>query len=212
MPCKNKNKLVRGFGINDTNHPTSVMVDGKRIRCPYYQTWWLMLDRCYSKQLHKTHPSYIGCSVCEEWRHFSKFRSWMEKQDWQGNQLDKDILLQGNKVYSPETCVFVERGVNMFMVDREDKNRLLPQGVKLTADNTYSVQVKWKGKTVHVGTYKCVEQAALAYRQKKCNLAQELAHSQKDTRVRDAILRKFPENNGGGHWTEVVESALNNGS
>lgn len=200
-----RRKLVRGVGINDADYSVMKTVDGIKVRCPFYQTWWLMLDRCYSEKLHDTHPTYSECSVVAEWLYFSKFRSWMINQDWKGKQLDKDILLYGNKQYGPDTCVFVTRAVNMFMIGREDLERVLPQGVKLTQDNTYSAQVKWKGKGVHIGTYKTLEQASAAYINKKKELAVVLSNEQEDLRVKNAILSRF---NGGGHWTEVVEDAL----
>jgi hypothetical protein len=201
-----KRKLVRGVGINDIKSPSKIIVGGKVKRCPFYQTWWLMLHRCYSEQSLEGHPTYRDKFVCEEWKKLSNFKVWMETQDWQGKQLDKDILLSGNSVYSPETCVFVSRDVNMFMIDREDINRALPQGVKLTQEGNYSAQVKWKGKSVHIGTYQTPQQAAKAYISRKRQLAIELANEQEDNRVKQAILDKF---NGGGHWTEVVEEALN---
>ena len=206
MPLPNKPKrLVRGVGINDVPTPVTKAVNGVKWRCPYYQIWWLMLDRCYSDSVHINHPTYEACSVVPSWIYFSNFKSWMETQDWQGKQLDKDILVQGNKVYGPDVCVFVSRDVNMFMVDREDVGRNLPQGVKLTKENNFSAQVKYKGKSVHIGTYKTPSQAGEAYKLRKQRLAVELANEQEDIRVKNAILNKF---NGGGHWTEVVERAL----
>ena len=77
-----------------------------------------MLQRCYSEKWQERYPTYKGCSVSEEWHTFSNFKAWMEKQQWEGKQLDKDILFEGNKVYSPEPCVFVTRKTNMFTTDR----------------------------------------------------------------------------------------------
>ena len=119
-------RLVHGVGINDADYEVTryeyVIVDGRKKQkriwiCPYYQTWKGMLGRCYSTKYQDTRPTYKGCSVSEEWLTFSNFRAWMEKQDWEGMQLDKDLLFEGNKVYSAETCVFITREVNSFTTD-----------------------------------------------------------------------------------------------
>lgn len=112
-------KLVCGVGINDADYYVvkREKVDGKWItiwKCPYYSKWEGMLTRCYSKKYQLTHPTYKGCIVCEEWLYFSNFREWMRTQDWEDRQLDKDFLIEGNKVYSPLTCVFLPQELNNF--------------------------------------------------------------------------------------------------
>lgn len=119
MKTKNK-RLVYGVGNNDADYVVEKReeigyVGGKRRRklmwvCPYYQTWKDMIKRCYSTKCQEKFPTYKGCSVSADWHTFSNFKAWMEKQNWEGKQLDKDILIEGNKVYSPETCVFVSGG------------------------------------------------------------------------------------------------------
>ena len=119
-------KLVHGVGINDADYITNVTEfvvgnDGKRRqrvvwRCPFYQKWKGMLERSYSEKFKSKWTTYKDVTVCKEWHLFSNFKSWMETQDWGGKQLDKDVLLQGNKIYCPHACVFVSRQVNMFLL------------------------------------------------------------------------------------------------
>ena len=121
-------RLVYGVGINDADYvvekrETIGYVNGVQKQklvwvCPYYRVWSNMLMRCYSAKYQERQPTYKGCSVSEEWLTFSNFRRWMEEQDWEWMQLDKDILFNGNKVYSVETCVFVTKAVNLFTTDR----------------------------------------------------------------------------------------------
>ena len=125
-----KNKLSYGVGIQDANYtikvteyiedyyPSGIRKQKLIWVCPYYQRWYNMLKRCYSEKFHNKHPTYKGCSVCEEWLLFSNFRGWVITQDWEGNQLDKDLLTQGNKVYSQKDCVFVCKKINTFVNDR----------------------------------------------------------------------------------------------
>ena len=93
-----------GVGINDVKEYTR----GTKA----YLVWKSMLSRCYSGYTQSTNPAYVGCSVCEEWLTFSKFKEWFEQNYIPGNQLDKDILEPGNRVYSPDTCCFVPKKLN----------------------------------------------------------------------------------------------------
>lgn len=97
-------KKLCGIGINDADY----LIED----CPFYRTWAAMIGRCYNAKVQARQATYIGCSVTPEWRVFSVFKAWMEKQDWEGKHLDKDLLLPGNKVYRPETCVFVSPFIN----------------------------------------------------------------------------------------------------
>lgn len=121
---KHGNKLVQGFGINDADYVVSKYESwyegGERKlkilwQCPYYVKWRSMLNRCYSARYHKNKPTYIGCYVCEEWLTFSNFKAWMETQDWERKELDKDLLMEGNKEYGPNFCVFISRELNLFL-------------------------------------------------------------------------------------------------
>lgn len=100
-------KPVYGHGVNDADYVTCSTVNGKRVMCPIYRSWTNMLERCYGEKYQERRPTYIGCTVCNEWLTFSVFKSWMVTQDWTGKELDKDIRIKGNKTYSPETCCFV---------------------------------------------------------------------------------------------------------
>lgn len=120
-----------GIGINDADYITdrkeviaNPLTGEEKVvhtRCIFFTTWRDMLYRCYSENLRYKYPTYKDCTVCEEWHLFSNFKAWMETQDWEGNNLDKDILYPGNKIYSPETCVFVSKLVNSFLVECNSK-------------------------------------------------------------------------------------------
>lgn len=105
-------KLNYGVGINDTGLKTEQIVDGVVVRCPFYIRWRSMLERGYSENTKNKHPSYQDVVVVEEWHKLSNFKTWMQEQIWEGLELDKDVLVQGNKVYGPETCCFVPARIN----------------------------------------------------------------------------------------------------
>lgn len=122
---KAKNKLVCGIGIND--YDGSMRINGKRMLS--YACWHSMLNRCYSAEYQTRFPTYIGCSVCEEWLLFSNFKVWYDENYKPRFQLDKDILFPGNKVYSPETCRFVPQYLNSLLTDRGAARGEYPLGV-----------------------------------------------------------------------------------
>lgn len=110
-----KGTLLYGVGINDAEYQvnTTREKNSKREivwRCPYYQKWVNMLERAYGPQ----RPTYKDVKVCPEWKSFTSFKSWMQTQDWEGKELDKDLRGDG-KLYSPEFCAFVSKKVNMFI-------------------------------------------------------------------------------------------------
>lgn len=112
-------KLIQGVGINDA--PYSIKrtekVGEKYItvwECPFYKVWRGMLKRCYSVKFLIKHPWYSNVRPCEEWLTFSNFRTWMEQQDWEGKDLDKDLFGDGY-TYSPECCIFLDPRLNTFI-------------------------------------------------------------------------------------------------
>ncbi len=97
-----------------------------------YKVWNHMLERCYTEKYHQLFPTYIGCTVCEEWLNFQNFAQWYYDNLWldlEIGKLDKDILFKHNKIYSPQTCVIVDNRINCLFT-KNDKNRgIFPIGV-----------------------------------------------------------------------------------
>lgn len=84
-----------------------------------YRRWVGIFNRCYSEKYLEKRPTYIGCSVDEEWKYFSSFQKWFIENDVEGYQLDKDILVQGNKIYGPKFCCFVPSQINSLFTKRD---------------------------------------------------------------------------------------------
>lgn len=189
-----KDKLVFGVGVNDADYTVSPRIDGVQIRCPFYAAWTNMLNRCYGKSYHKKQKTYIGCTVCPEWLVFSKFKSWMEAQDWKGKELDKDILEPGNRVYSPEKCIFVSAAINAFVsVNGCDKGEW-PVGVYWNSrDKKFTAQCNNPITKVRegVGYHNDPSSAYLAWKKRKHEIACELADQQSDKRLADALRNFF---------------------
>lgn len=110
-----KNHLIFGIGINDLpNEPTVWRENGKKVRCPKYAIWMRILRRC-SRPFGRGAASYRGVTVHPDWIYRSKFNEWLNSQpqnNWQELQIDKDLLVKGNKVYGPDTCCFLTNQEN----------------------------------------------------------------------------------------------------
>lgn len=175
-----KVSLTYGVGVYDIDEPTETKIDGERVRDPYYIKWQDMLKRCYSDKYQAKSPTYVGCSVCEEWLTFSNFKKWMEKQKWEGKHLDKDIIKEGNKIYSPETCMFVEGYINKLFIDTASNRGDCPLGVcinKRRRIKKYNAQIRKYGKNHHLGYYATAEEASLVYQRAKFEYVKEIAQN-----------------------------------
>jgi len=174
-----RRSLVHGVGVNDADYNTQIVNNKKVIwRCPFYDKWYAMLKRCYSPLWHKQYPTYIGCSVCPEWRYFSKFRLWMENQKWEGMELDKDILIKGNRVYGPDTCCFIPQAINYLFGSGGKKkiNLDFPEGVTLTANGTYRVQIQIRPDKRYRKTISSFKEACICALEKKIEAVRYGAH------------------------------------
>lgn len=191
---RKKNKLVHGIGVNDADYVVKPKVDGKQVTCPFYRAWKSMLTRCYDVKYQTRQPTYVGCSVCEEWLTFSTFKSWMIKQNWQGRELDKDLLCTDNKVYSPENCVFVDSMTNSFTIDCRTVRGEWPIGVTFhKRDGKFQAKCSnpFTKKTEFLGYFICPEQAHQAWKKRKHELACQLADLQSDKRVANALRSRY---------------------
>lgn len=183
--------FVHGVGINDADYQVSKKVEGRQILCRFYDIWKAMLQRCYSEKCQLKHHTYKGCTVAATWHSFMEFRSWMVKQDWVGKHLDKDILFEGNKVYGPDTCVFIDRRTNNFILDNASVGDL-PVGVTKLPSGKYRARVKdLHGNRVHLGCFNTPREAHIAWGNAKYTHAVSLAKQQTDQRVSDALIKRY---------------------
>ena len=145
-----------------------------------YNSWHDMLRRCYDIEYHKKEPTYIGCAVCNEWLNFQNFAQWYEENYYEINgeamALDKDVLIKGNKIYSPQTCVFVPRKINNLF--RKTKGVVLSKKL-----NKYiaqcSVTKNNKKTTQYLGVFNTFEEAFLTYKKFKENYIKQVADEYK---------------------------------
>jgi len=192
-------KLVHGVGINDADYNIieHKFIDGKWRaiwRCPFYLKWSGVIQRCYSEKWHKNHPKYSDCSAVPEWHYFMTFRAWMEKQDWEGKELDKDLLIPGNRVYGPDTCVFLDKKTNLFLrrieITKEGKLTGVGWDERNRKFKSHSCDIL-SGKQKFLGFSDSRVEAHQKWLDFKMEQALILAEQQKDFRISNAIVEYF---------------------
>jgi len=165
-----------------------------------YNTWINMLERCYSKDSKDKFPSYIGCLVCEEWHNFQVFAKWYEDNYYQieGHvmNIDKDILIKGNKIYSPDTCVIVPSNINTLFVKRSGYRGNYPIGVFKEGDK-FAVNCKnHKENRIRLGVYETPKEAFGVYKTYKETVIKQVAEEYKDKipkKLYDAMYKYIVE-------------------
>lgn len=189
-----KSRTVFGVGINDLDRQVIWREGNVRVVCPVYRTWQNMLGRCYDLAFHERHPSYVGCTAVEEWKYLSGFEEWMMSQDWKGKQLDKDILVAGNKLYGPDTCAFIPKEVNKFILDSARTRGVWPIGVSwCKRDKAFCAEIRnpFTKRREGLGYYDNPEDAHLAWKRRKHELACMYADQQTDPRVAEALRTRY---------------------
>lgn len=165
---EHQRKLVYGVGVLDI-----ISGDTK----PYH-LWKGILLRCYEEKYRSQNKTYKDCEVCDEWKYFSNFKDWFDNPNngyRVGYHLDKDILVKGNKVYSPDTCCFVPIEINSLLTTRKNHRGNLPIGVS-KVNSKYQVRVSFgDGKPKYLGVYPTIEEAFNAYKQAKEKHIKEIA-------------------------------------
>lgn len=136
-----------------------------------YRIWKHILGRCYNEIEQEKTPTYKGCSVAEEWYNFQVFAEWFEENYYpeymEGWHLDKDILIKGNKIYSPETCCFVPHEINILFKKKSSKRVALPIGVSKLKNGKFYARVNKLGVTLFLGYFDTPEEAFQAYKIEK---------------------------------------------
>lgn len=143
-----------------------------------YSCWRSMMERGYSNKYKKKYPTYKDVTVCEEWHNFQNFAKWHEEnynpETMKGWELDKDILVKGNKIYSPETCCFVPKEINYLLTKSDSIRGELPIGVKKSG-NKFQSRVLKNRISHSLGTYKTSEEAFQVYKEVKEKYIKEVA-------------------------------------
>lgn len=192
------NKQMLGIGyLGEGLHKTNI----NRESTKKYRMWCGMLQRCYSDKYHIVHPTYKDCTVVDFWHNFQRFGDWYDEnyyeiESCENMQLDKDIIIKHNKIYSPDTCVIVPRNINLLFTRTDSKRGDCPLGVSWNKRNkAYETRCNDGNGNIQLlgyGVSLTKEKAFLLYKEYKENLIKQIADLYKDKipqKLYDALYR-----------------------
>lgn len=205
---KDNYNIIVGWGINDSPSPVSWInpETGKRDTCPYYQDWVDIVRRSKSITEKQRHPTYLEVQICEEWKYLSNFIKWVDSQpnkDWMCCDLDKDLLSEEVKIYSPDTCVYLPSNINTFLSNSGATRGAYKLGVyweTSTGKFRACCQNPFTKKNDKLGRFTTELEAHLAWQAKKHEHALRLADLQQDPRVADALRQRYSPDKD---WTKA---------
>ena len=168
-------RTIRGIGyLGEGEYMTNQSLHERRA----FGIWCGMIDRVYNEEKRSKYETYSDCIICDEWQNYQIFREWYDKEFYQvGTErmhLDKDILVKGNKFYSPDTCLIVPQRINMLFLQKPNKYNL-PSGISPMANNRY--RADYNGKKV--GNYDTLEEAIQAHDNEKRKAIKKVADEYK---------------------------------
>ena len=150
-----------------------------------------MLTRAYCPKLLKRFPAYKGTTVCEEWLIFTNFKRWMEGKEWDGKDLDKDIL-DDSKIYSPQTCNFVSRMINTFITPSgKVSNTMIGTYLHKSGKFQSNVGNPFSGKMEYLGLFERELDAHLAWKVRKHELSFKIAETQSNSLITKALTTRY---------------------
>ena len=172
----------------------NVSINGKHTKS--YKTWNHMLERCYDSKYIQKHPTYEQSKVHESWHNFQNFAGWFEKNYYKVEKqimdIDKDILCKGNKIYSPDTCIFVPQNINKLFIKADGRRGDFPVGVSSYYNKKYVAHCRTNTKLKHLGYYDTPQEAFQVYKNFKEQYIKEVAEEYKNVipqKLYEAMLR-----------------------
>lgn len=153
-------RLVYGIGINDLTTKTDII----------YQVWSHILQRCYDKEYHIKHITYKDCEIDIKWQKLSSFKKWYNTYYIQDYHLDKDLFIPNNKVYGPNTCLFIPKDLNNLLTNKGGKGYQ-------KINNRYYAGIRKNGKQISLGGYSTAKEAHQVYVKAKANHLMDIAEN-----------------------------------
>lgn len=175
---------------------TELNSKGKPYKSDLYRVWESMIRRCYGKKALEHNPTYLDKIVNNTWQCFQWFGDWCVQAKGygiKGWELDKDVVVKGNKEYSPDTTFFVPKVINNLLLNAKKARGELPLGVTTRDDgrkDIYMAQCCVNGGRIR-GSFANPDSAFLWYKQTKETEIKRLAELYKqeiDIKVYNALM------------------------
>lgn len=147
-----------------------------------YEDWRGVLMRVYDNS--KDLPTYKECELDEVWHNFQRFAEWREENYYtisgKRTYLDKDILYKGNKLYSPQTCIYVPKRINNLFTTRKNQRGDYPIGVHYNKKANKFISQCHNGDTmIYLGLFDNPTDAFYEYKKYKEKVIKEVADEYK---------------------------------
>ena len=187
---------VVGVGVTGTKYkPVNLNGCGEYEIDYAYKIWRGILERCFLDKRQEQQPTYKGCTVSENFKSYEFFYEWCQDQVGyreDGFELDKDLLVKGNKIYSESTCCFIPKEINTALTKRGNDRGDHPIGVYWNKKcRSYIAKISEGGSRRYLGLFDSPTDAFQAYKMAKEQYLESLAVKWKDSisnKVYDALL------------------------
>lgn len=174
-------KLIYDAGINDGTRPSKM--NGKHL--PQYEMWRGMIRRCYSLKERDKFPAYLDCEVSENFKSYSYFYDWYSVNVVDKSikyELDKDLLVKGNRIYSESLCLLIPSRINSLIMLKKCQRGDCLIGVSYNkARSRFQSQISIDGKNKTIGYFKSEVEAYMAYKQAKEAYVKDMANKWRES-------------------------------
>ena len=164
-----KKGLIRGIAVNDTQLSKSE----QSVKC-----WLDLLRRCFPKSEHEKRQcqSYLNVKFYEPWLKFSNFKLWFDENYIEGYVLDKDLLSNGIKMYSPSTCCFIPKELNnILQTERKSSRKIGCSRFFNKSKGIFEPKMCVNGRTTSLGKCYSETEAIELYKKEKKKLIDKTA-------------------------------------
>ena len=187
--CKNggiKNPYhpsVFGVGYMGVGKYKSRDEQGNKTKC--YEDWHNLLKRGFDEELKKKRPTYKDIIVNQELFNFQDFAEWWHNNyyeiEGERMNIDKDILVKGNKEYRFDRMIFSPSRINSLFVKCDARRGDFPIGVSYNKkDNKYGAYCNTDNKKQNfLGYYNTPEEAFKVYKEFKEEYIKQVADEYK---------------------------------
>ncbi len=151
--------------------------------------WQSIKERLENRQ------AYLDCTISGNFQNFEFFLGWYRNQSGSnlGWEIDKDLLIRGNRQYGENTCILLPKEINMALSSQKSSRGDLPRGVTYDKNSgKYSTKCSMgNNKQKYLGRFDCPIDAFNAYKKFKELLLKSLAFKYKkwlDPRAYDTLM------------------------
>lgn len=158
-----------------------------------YRIWTQIKQRCSNPSIWKKYPRYEGCVIDSQWDDFHQFVIDYHSMVGYGlpkRHIDKDIIIKGNQIYGPDTCILVPEQINTLLTSSHGSRGKYPLGVSYE-DGRFIAKIRIHNRRKYLGCYPTMEDAFQAYKIAKEQHIKDMANYYKhelDPRAYTALM------------------------